>query len=357
MTQVLRRAGAPMRSTTPAAASARGSAGGARNAAVYLGALGMVTGMGVAAIGAPITQPVQPRHFASTLLSTAGPLAGSVTAIILGGTGQPTPSPEYARSAENLYLNALGFNSGSTDSTVCYMDGTDPCSAPLQVLTTPELFQQSSRADALAVVLAVQNEFNANPGAFDAEHPLTVFGYSQSATAESMAMTQLAAAGIPTDAVHFVFIGNPSAPDGVWQHLEAAMIATLGASFTDAVLKFTGMDDSIGSSTPDDLYPATIYSLPTDPVANFVDAYAAHGLWGALLGIFGSHVEYLGLTPEQVADVTTTIDGQLTYAEINDGDINALGAWLSAMFLHGVANSDPLQSVFDSLQLLLTNTY
>ncbi len=47
-----------------------------------------------------------------------------------------------------------------------------------------------------------------------------MFGYSQGATAESMAMTQLAEDGIvPRDAVHFVFIGDPSAPDGIWPHL------------------------------------------------------------------------------------------------------------------------------------------
>src|SRR5699024_9900672 len=217
------------------------------------------------------------------------------------------------------------------------------------------LFQQSSLADATAVVLAVENEFDANPGAFDADHPLTIFGYSQSATAESMAMTQLAAYGIPTDALHFVFIGDPSAPDGIWQHLEAAMDATLGTKFTDFVLSFTGMDDSIGSSTPNDLYPTTIYSLPTDPVANFVDSYAANGLWGALLNIFGPHVEYLGLTPEQIADATTTVDGMLTYVDINDDNINPFEAWLSALLEHGVANSDPFQSVFDSLELLFTN--
>lgn len=61
------------------------------------------------------------------------------------------------------------------------MDGTDPCSAPLQVLTTPELLQQghSTLTGASNLVLAVENALTANPGAYSAEHPLTVFGYSQ----------------------------------------------------------------------------------------------------------------------------------------------------------------------------------
>ena len=143
------------------------------------------------------------------------PLSGSDTAIILGGTLEPTPSTAFAQAVENLYLHPLGFDDGATSSTVCDMIGTDPCAAPLQVLTTPELIQQSTLTDADDVTLAVENEFNANPGAFTAEHPLTIFGYSQSATAESIAMTQLEDYGIPKDELHFVFIGDPSLPGGI----------------------------------------------------------------------------------------------------------------------------------------------
>ena len=102
------------------------------------------------------------------------------------------------------------------------MVGTDPCAAPLQVLTTPELIQQgpSSLTAADDVVLAVENEFTANPGAFSAADPLTIFGYSQSATAESIAMSRLEADGIPSADLHFVFIGDPSLADtGAWPNL------------------------------------------------------------------------------------------------------------------------------------------
>src|ERR1700742_4508624 len=126
------------------------------------------------------------------------PLAGSDTAIIVGGTYEPTPDKAFAQAAENLYLHPLGFDDGATSSTVCDMVGTDPCAAPLQVLTTPELIQQSNLTDAEDVTLAVENEFTANPGAFSAEDPLTIFGYSQSATARPIAMSRLAADGIPS---------------------------------------------------------------------------------------------------------------------------------------------------------------
>ncbi|MEB3050475.1 PE-PPE domain-containing protein [Mycolicibacter sp. MYC123] len=315
---------------------------------------------GVVMAGVGISPPAHAAALLdAALLATTGPLAGSQTALILGGTTEPRPSPDFARTAENLFLNPLGFNGGSTGSTVCYMDGTDPCSAPLQVLTTPELIQQgpSSLTAASAIVLAVENEFAANPGAYDAEHPLVIFGYSQSATAESIAMTRLAEAGIPTDALHFVFIGDPSTPDGIWGHIQAAMDATLGTDLTNWLLTTFGMTEVLGSQTPTDLYSATIYGLPNDPVANFVDVYADKGLWGALLDIFWPHVWYLGLTPEQVADATTSVDGALTYVNINDDDINGLDAWLSAVFSGGAANSGLFDSVSDSLQLLFSNFF
>jgi hypothetical protein len=317
----------------------------------HVTAVGMIVG----AASAPTNQPIQA---ALSLLSADAPLSGSETAIILGGTTEPTPSTDFAQAAEDLFLHPLGFDDGATDSIVCDMTGTDPCSAPLQVLTTPELIQQgpSSLTAASDVVLAVENEFNANPGAFSAEHPLTLFGYSQSATAESIAMSRLAAAGIPSDDLHFVFIGDPSTPDGVWQYLEAAMDATLGTSTTDFLLNLFHITGVLGNLTPDDLYPATIYSLDTDPVPNFQEVFETKGFWGALLDILGPHVEYLGLTPAQVADATTSIDGDLTYVDIS-GDINDFDAWTSAVFEHGAANSGLFQSISDSLQLLFDNSF
>ena len=171
------------------------------------------------------------------------PLSGSDTAIILGGTIEPTPDTAFAQAAENLYLNPLGFDDGATSSTVCDMVGTDPCAAPLQVLTTPELLRQGSNlTDADDVILAVENEFNANPGAFSAEDPLTIFGYSQSATAESIAMTQLEEDGIPSADLHFVFIGDPSLPGGAWPNLVRDLDSIFGTSPTNTLLTDVGID-------------------------------------------------------------------------------------------------------------------
>jgi PE-PPE domain-containing protein len=315
---------------------------------VHVGAVGAMVGMASA------------LNSAVAYADLGDPLAGSETAIILGGTGEPMPSTEFAQSVEDLYLHPLGFDGGATDSTVCDMIGTDPCAAPLQVLTTPELFQQgpSSFTDADDVVLAVENEFNANPGAFSAEHPLTIFGYSQSATAESIAMTRLEEAGIPSDDLHFVFIGDPSTPvTGAWSNIEADMDSALGTSTTNYLLNLFQMGSVLGNVTPDDAYPATIYSFDPDPVSNFQQVFEAEGLTGALLNIFGTHVEYLGLTPAEIANATTSTDGDLTFVNISDSGVNNADAWLTALLAHGVADSGPLQSVFQSLELLFFNTY
>jgi hypothetical protein len=256
------------------------------------------------------------------------PLSGSDTAIILGGTLESTPSTSFAQAAENLYLHALGFDDGATSSTVCDMVGTDPCAAPLQVLTTPELIQQSNLTDANDVTLAVENEFTANPGAFTAEHPLTIFGYSQSATAESIAMTQLAADHIPTADLHFVFIGDPSLPGGI------------------------GANTNV---TPDDLYPATIYTLDGDGVADYQQDVTAGGQLDALYNLFTTHAEYLGLTPTEIANATTSIDGDLTNIDISD-NINGFDAFIGALD-NGIGSSGLFESLFESLQLFLTNTF
>ena len=288
-----------------------------------------------------------------------GPLSGSDTAIILGGTTEPTPSTAFAQAAENLFLNPLGFDGGATSSTVCDMIGTDPCAAPLQVLTTPELIQQgpSSLTAADDVVLAVENEFTANPGAFTAEDPLTIFGYSQSATAESIAMSRLAADGIPSADLHFVFIGDPSLADtGIWPNLVPDMDSLFGSSVTNTLLTDLGFAQVLGNVTPDDLYPTTIYSLATDPVSNFQEVFETKGLLGALLDVFGPHVEYLGLTPAEIADATTTTHDLLTYVDIPD-NFNDADAWLSAVFEHGAAGSGLLESVLQSLELYLTNSF
>jgi PE-PPE domain len=285
------------------------------------------------------------------------PLAGSDTAIIVGGTFEPTPSTAFAQAAESLYLHPLGFDDGATYSTVCDMVGTDPCSAPLQVLTTPELIQQgpSSLTGADDLTLAVENEFKADPGAFSPEHPLTIFGYSQGATVESIAMTQLEADGIPSADLHFVSIGDLSLPvDGVNSNLVPDLDSLLGPTLTNTLVTDFGLNGILGNVTPDDLYPATIYTLDGDGFADFQQDFTAGGLPDVVAGVF-VHADYLGLTPTQIADATTSTDGDLTLVDISN-NINSFDALIGAID-NGVASSGLFESLFESLQLFLTNMF
>jgi PE-PPE domain len=288
---------------------------------------------------------------------TGDPLAGSDTAIVVGGTFESTPSTAFAQTAEDLYLHPLGFDDGATYSTVCDMVGTDPCSAPLQVLTTPELLQQgpSSLTGADDLTLAVENEFNANPGAFSAEHPLTIFGYSQGGTVESIAMTQLAEAGIPSADLQFVSIADVSLPGGIWANIVPDLVSLLGPSLTNDVLNFFDLDSVVGNVTPDNLYPATIYTVDGDAFADFQQDWASGGPLAVLAGI-SQHADYLGLTPDQIADATTTTDGDLTLVDISSNDINGLDALIGAID-NGLANSGLLESLSETFQLFLTNTF
>jgi hypothetical protein len=320
----------------------------------HIAAGGMIAGV----TGASIAQSARAE---SLLTSADSPLAGSETAIIVGGTLEPTPSAAFAQTAEDLYLRPLGFDDGATYSAVCDISGTDPCGAPLQVLTTPELVQQgpSSLIGASDIVHAVENELAANPDAFDAGHPLTVFGYSQGAAAESIAMSQLAHDGIPSDELHFVFIGDPAAPGGVWPNLEPDLDALLGPSNANALLNFLdpifGVKDAIGEATPDDLYPTTVYTLDGDGVAEFQADYNSGGLLNIVLGGLVVHASYLGLTASEIADATTSVDGDITYVDIA-GPVNELAAVIGA-FEEGLGSSGLFQGLLDSFEYAFSGTF
>ena len=91
----------------------------------------------------------------------------------------------------------------------------------------------------------------------------------------------------------------------------ADLDSLLGPSMTNTLLTFSALT-APWNVTPDDLYPATIYTLDGDGVADFQQDFTAGGLLDALYNLFTTHAEYLGLTPTQIADATTSTDGDLT---------------------------------------------
>jgi len=67
------------------------------------------------------------------------------------------------------------------------------------------------------------------------------------------------------------------------------------------------------------------------------------------------HLEYLGLTPSEIADATTSTHGDLTYVAISD-NVDDLAAWVGATD-HGLLSSGLLQSLFASVEFAFTNTF
>ena len=221
----------------------------------------------------------------------------------------------------------------------------------------PELLEQgpSSLTGADDLTLAVEHEFAANPGAFSAEDPLTIFGYSQGTTVESIAMTQLEEAGIPSADLHFVMIGDLSLPGGTLANLVPDLDSLFGSNLTNTLINYFQLNGVIGGVTPDDLYPATIYTVDGDGFADFQQDFNAGGLLDVIAGIFTGHAVYLGLTPTQIADATTSTNGDLTLVDISN-NINSFDAGIGAIE-NGVASSGFLESLFESMNNLLPNMF
>jgi PE-PPE domain len=203
---------------------------------------------------------------AATSGSPVGPtdadfLDGSTHALILGATGDPTPTASYISEATNLYLDPHGY------------DGT---AASTLALTTPETFSfDTSVQDGENVLInAIVTDYNAGEMGCNVagvcSDPLTIFTYSQSSAIAALAEHQLQADNIPEDALRFVMLG--ANPTGV----------------------------------PDSLYPTEVYNIDGDIWAQ---PSTIGSTWEQILLGLGLHEAYLGLTPAQIDSATTVVDG------------------------------------------------
>jgi hypothetical protein len=306
------------------------------------------------------------------------PLLGSTNAIFLGGTAEPTPSTAYVEAAEKLYLEPLGFADGTS---ICDMAGNLPCDGSLQVLTTPEVFEfgPSSLQDETNIVYGIEAEYNA--GEMSPSDPLTVFAYSQSAIAVSAAEKMLAQDGIPQADLHFVFIGDPSDANGIATNIYGDLIQLFGGGTTGTTLTndvLTAINEAqfapgglLSGYTPDNLYPTTVYTIDTDGVADWQEDWNAalaadngnafDALGNGLYHFFTTHVEYLGLTPAEVASGVATTEGLTTTITIPDGsDMGAIindGTALLDAFSHGIADSGAITALVDTVEDLFNPAY
>jgi hypothetical protein len=268
---------------------------------------------GVALVGAgliavpPLVPPspgVQVRAVRLTSGDTADSPLGDGTAFILGGSGLETPGQNYADAIDAEYLAPRDFT-GTT-----------------QVLTTPEAlypflgpftetFDQSEAQGQQLLDTAILNQIAT--GDVDAANPVVVSGWSQSAVISSLLQPELASQGVPSDDVHFVLVGDESAPNGGLLERFDLPDGTQ-PSIPSLGLTFSGPEAS-------DLYPTDVYTHEYDGFADFPQ-YPINPLsdLNAVLGIVFEHVTYPGLTAEQVADAiqlpTSAADTLTNYYEI-----------------------------------------
>jgi hypothetical protein len=220
---------------------------------------------------------------AAALADTADSPLGDGTALVFGPTGVPLPPPQYVDAADTLYLQQLGFTgTGQSSFTPEGSSALDPNTLG---------YGTSLGQDQSIMVSDIESQIAA--GGVNPENPVVVFGYSQSSEASSLLMPQLQAAGVPSDDVHFVLVGDPVNPNGGFMNT-----FDFPAGNTSA---FTALDVPFEPATPSDLYPTDIYTLEYDGFADFPN-YTTNLLSdvNAMLGFFLEHFTYLDLTPDQI---------------------------------------------------------
>jgi hypothetical protein len=222
----------------------------------------------------------------------------------------PVENQEFADAAANLYLHASGFT-------------IDPDYANVGTLDMPEVVAGGSLDDAISqgeqsLVSTIEADYAAKD--FGDGDPMYVFGYSQSDVVMGDAEAQLAADGIPQQDLDFVMVGDSaSAYGGFLNSYIDSLPSWEQPLMTEAFDEF-GAGNVLGDTTPDSFYPTQVYSLSGDGWANY-DGGANN------LGMYTDHLEYLGLTPDELGTATLAhTDGLTEYFTIQDSMVNSLEA-------------------------------
>lgn len=204
-------------------------------------------------------------------------LADPLTALIMGGTDNPQPTPDYVAAINNAYIQPR-------------FPGAVP-----QGLFTPEQFWPVTgnltfgQSVAQGVTL-LNNEINNQINTLG--NSVVVFGYSQSAAIATNEINALMATGAPyTSQLSFVLASNPNTPDGgILARFPGFYIPLLDVAFT-------------GATPPNSPYPTSMYAVQYEGVAN-APQYPLHVLsdLNAIMGYFYLHDTYQHLTATQVSN-------------------------------------------------------
>jgi hypothetical protein len=224
----------------------------------------------------------------------------------------PVNNPEYADAAANLYLHAAGFEIA-------------PDYANVSTLDMPEVVSGGGLNDAVnygvnELVTAIETEYNNGAGDISSTDPLYVFGYSQSSVVMGMAEQQLYADDIPSQDLNFVMVGDSASAEGGFLNTFLNDFPAAWQPYVIDAFKDFGADEVLGQVTPDNYYPTEVYSLSGDGWANYHGGLNDGGL-------FSYHLEYLGLTPTEIASAGAPVtDGMTEYFTIQDSMVNSLEA-------------------------------
>jgi hypothetical protein len=225
----------------------------------------------------------------------------------------PLANQAYADAANDLYLQPNGFDGTAT------------------VFLTPEPGNEVASVEpgVHALVQAIESDYTA--GNFSSTDPLYIFGYSQGAVESSLAEQQLHDFGIPQDALHFVMVGDSaSAEGGILNSFVDALPQSWQQDANVLLALFGIYPPVLGATTPDDLFPTDVYTLASDGWANWGDGA---NLYGTLYGMFIEHLEYLGLSPAEIAGASVTTDGLTNYHTIDSSAVNDLAALYNQLLL------------------------
>jgi PE-PPE domain len=234
---------------------------------------------------------------------------------IMGGTGTPTPDADYLNSVEQLYLpGGYDYQALTTPEQFC----------PIECLSSqPDLgFGDSVNAGVVAL--------NGDPTDALANGPVSVLGYSQSATVATVWMNELIANNQANlDNLHVTLLGDPNSPiggildrfqfpDGVGQF--SLDPVPQHVPFLDIPLDL-GTTPTTGIAT--DIYMGEydgFADFPEDPSNLFADL-------NALIGIETVHGFYPDPTPGVNLDTGNIID----LGKIGDTNFYAIPAPLPTL--------------------------
>jgi hypothetical protein len=205
--------------------------------------------------------------------------ANTITALIMGGTEHPLPTPSYVAAINDAYIQPR-------------FPGADP-----QALYTPEAFWPvtgnltfgQSVAQGVPLLNAAINA-NITP-----TNDVVVSGYSQSATVATLEINALMALppGLRPDPsqLSFLLMSNPNNPDGgILERFPGFYIPVLDVPFN-------------GATPPNSPYPTYNYTVQYDGFA-YAPQYPLHVLSdiNAVMGAYYVHSDYEDFTATQVGN-------------------------------------------------------